>query len=86
MNDEPVKTCPKCHQHVRRLIGAGGGIIFKGPGFYATDYRKPDTSQSTQAGKTKETFPQDRKSQDKQPQDKKSHDKDMIPEEKDTKS
>jgi len=36
----PVKTCPHCHrQKVRRLIGMGAGIIFKGPGFYATDYR-----------------------------------------------
>ena len=38
MTDEPVKTCPKCGGSVRRLIGAGGGIIFKGHGFYATDY------------------------------------------------
>jgi putative FmdB family regulatory protein len=83
MNDEPVKICPKCHQRVRRLIGTGGGIIFKGPGFYATDYRKPDTSQSGQAGKTKEISPPGRKSQDKQFQDKKTDDKHKIPEVKD---
>ena len=40
MTDEPLKRCPKCHRKVNRLIGAGAGIIFKGPGFYATDYAK----------------------------------------------
>ncbi|UCD55337.1 MAG: zinc ribbon domain-containing protein [Candidatus Omnitrophota bacterium] len=37
---KPVKACPKCRGRVRRLISAGSGIIFKGSGFYATDYRK----------------------------------------------
>jgi len=37
---QPVSLCPKCKKKVRRLIGGGGGIIFKGSGFYATDYRK----------------------------------------------
>lgn len=37
---DPMKTCPACGGKVKRLIGSGGGIIFKGPGFYATDYRK----------------------------------------------
>jgi putative FmdB family regulatory protein len=40
MTDAPLKKCPKCSKPVRRLIGSGSGIIFKGPGFYATDYRK----------------------------------------------
>ena len=39
MTDPPVKTCPECGRRVRRLIGAGSGIIFKGSGFHATDYR-----------------------------------------------
>ncbi|MDD5565793.1 MAG: zinc ribbon domain-containing protein [Candidatus Omnitrophica bacterium] len=37
---KPIKSCPKCKKPVKRLIGTGSGIIFKGPGFYATDYRK----------------------------------------------
>lgn len=45
MTDKPIKTCPKCHKSVRRLIGAGSGIIFKGAGFYATDYRKTKAHQ-----------------------------------------
>lgn len=40
MNDKPLQKCPKCGGKVKRLIGSGAGIIFKGPGFYATDYRK----------------------------------------------
>jgi putative FmdB family regulatory protein len=40
MTDEPLKKCPKCKKGVKRLIGTGSGVIFKGKGFYATDYRK----------------------------------------------
>jgi putative FmdB family regulatory protein len=40
INDKPVRTCPRCKRRsVKRLIGTGVGIIFKGSGFYATDYR-----------------------------------------------
>jgi putative FmdB family regulatory protein len=46
MADAPLKKCPKCSKLVRRLIGSGSGIIFKGPGFYATDYRKGKPSAS----------------------------------------
>jgi putative FmdB family regulatory protein len=38
MKDKPVAKCPKCGGKVQRLISGGGGIIFKGSGFYATDY------------------------------------------------
>lgn len=37
---KPIQECPKCGGNVKRLIGSGSGIIFKGSGFYATDYRK----------------------------------------------
>ncbi len=37
---EPVKKCPKCNGYVRKLIGTGVGIIFKGSGFYSTDYKR----------------------------------------------
>ena len=47
MRDAPVRECPKdlCrlpkwgHGKVKRLFGTGAGIIFKGSGFYSTDYR-----------------------------------------------
>jgi len=35
----PLTDCPKCYAHVKRLIGAGNGFLFKGNGFYVTDYR-----------------------------------------------
>ena len=37
MSDIPVKSCPKCGDDVRRLIGKNIGIQFTGPGFYVTD-------------------------------------------------
>lgn len=40
INDKHLTKCPKCSKKVKRLIGMGAGIIFKGTGFYATDYRK----------------------------------------------
>ncbi|MDZ7272065.1 MAG: zinc ribbon domain-containing protein [candidate division KSB1 bacterium] len=44
IKDEPVKTCPMCGGAVRRLIGGGNGLIFKGSGFYITDYRNKGRS------------------------------------------
>jgi putative FmdB family regulatory protein len=50
INDPAVKTCPKCKgRKVRRLIGTGAGIIFKGSGFYATDYRSKDYRQAARS-------------------------------------
>ena len=41
MRDEPLKKCPKCKkQSLKRLVGGGAGLIFKGTGFYITDYKK----------------------------------------------
>jgi putative FmdB family regulatory protein len=39
ITDKPKRTCPQCGGRVKRLVGTGAGIIFKGSGFYATDYR-----------------------------------------------
>lgn len=49
MTAKPVGVCPKCGGKAQRLIGAGAGIIFKGSGFYQTDYKnkpvaRPDRS------------------------------------------
>lgn len=38
MSEPKIKVCPQCGSDVHRLIGTGGGLIFKGKGFYATDY------------------------------------------------
>lgn len=40
MADEPLKQCPACGKNsLRRLFGTGAAIVFKGSGFYQTDYR-----------------------------------------------
>ena len=40
ITSDPIKKCPNCGKNkVRRLIGTGAGLIFKGSGFYITDYR-----------------------------------------------
>ena len=39
INEDAISVCPECTGKVRRLISSGGGLVFKGPGFYATDYR-----------------------------------------------
>ncbi|MDX1392965.1 MAG: FmdB family zinc ribbon protein [Gemmatimonadota bacterium] len=45
MTEDPIRVCPECEEpRVERLISSGGGIVFKGPGFYATDYRKAPPS------------------------------------------
>jgi putative FmdB family regulatory protein len=40
ITEEPIKKCPRCGKGVRRLFGGGMGIIFKGSGFYTTDYKR----------------------------------------------
>jgi putative FmdB family regulatory protein len=54
MSEEPLKTCPKCGGKVRRLIGGGTGIIFKGSGFYVTDSKKA-SSAATATSQAKST-------------------------------
>jgi putative FmdB family regulatory protein len=51
---EPQKKCPKCKKNkLRRLFGAGGGLIFKGSGFYQTDYRPDSYKKAAEADKPK---------------------------------
>ncbi|MFH0879468.1 MAG: FmdB family zinc ribbon protein [Lentisphaerota bacterium] len=49
---KPVTKCPKCGGKVKRLIGTGAGIIFKGSGFYATDYRSESYKKAATADKS----------------------------------
>ena len=39
ITEDPIQECPECSGQTKRLIGAGAGLIFKGSGFYITDYR-----------------------------------------------
>jgi putative FmdB family regulatory protein len=50
MRDEPLKKCPKCHKAaLKRLIGGGAGLIFKGSGFYITDYKNKGMAKAASA-------------------------------------
>jgi putative FmdB family regulatory protein len=47
---EPIKRCPQCGKaKVKRLIGTGAGLIFKGSGFYITDYRDASYKEKAKA-------------------------------------
>lgn len=66
---KPVRKCPVCGKlKVKRLIGAGAGVIFKGSGFYSTDYRSEGYNSAAKADKEakyedkKETKPDKEKS------------------------
>jgi putative FmdB family regulatory protein len=64
MTEEPLKKCPKCgKKKLRRLIGTGAAILFKGSGFYETDYRsdsykadaKADAPKTADSSSTKDS-------------------------------
>jgi putative FmdB family regulatory protein len=49
---KPLKVCPQCGaRKVQRLIGTGAGLIFKGSGFYQTDYRSESYKKAAEADK-----------------------------------
>jgi putative FmdB family regulatory protein len=52
ITSKPLRTCPQCGENkLNRLIGAGSGIIFKGSGFYATDYRNDSYKKAAASDK-----------------------------------
>ena len=55
MTDSVKRTCPQCRKRkLRRLIGTGGAIMFKGSGFYQTDYRSESYKKAAAADKPTE--------------------------------
>lgn len=48
---EPLGECPECEGPVQRLIRGGAGLIFKGSGFYSTDYRSESYKKAEKAEK-----------------------------------
>jgi putative FmdB family regulatory protein len=56
----PIATCPKCGGRARRLISGGAGLVFKGSGFYITDYKR--------SGERHGAEKHDRKSHDHKPE------------------
>ena len=63
MKDEPLKQCPACKRRtLKRQVGGGAGLIFKGSGFYITDYKKksgvkPESGETKPASKPAESKP-----------------------------
>jgi putative FmdB family regulatory protein len=52
IKDEPQRKCPECgRRKLRRLIGPGAAIVFKGSGFYQTDYRSESYKKAAAAEK-----------------------------------
>ena len=52
ISDKSLRKCPECGKlKLKRLIGAGAGLIFKGSGFYITDYRSSDYKSQAEAEK-----------------------------------
>ena len=78
MSDLPLIKCPECDKDtLQKLIGTGGGLIFKGSGFYLTDYKKKPSSESStpKTSKTQESKKETGKPEDKstdKPKDKSS--------------
>ena len=66
INDPVKKKCPECKKNkLRRLFGTGGAIMFKGSGFYQTDYRSESYKQAASKDKPSETKSESKKSESK---------------------
>jgi putative FmdB family regulatory protein len=52
ITDPPRQRCPRCRGKVRRLLTSGGGLVFRGTGFYETDYKRKERRPSEETGST----------------------------------
>jgi putative FmdB family regulatory protein len=52
MSDPPVQECPQCHAQAQRKISGGAGLVFKGSGFYITDYRGEGYKKAAESDKS----------------------------------
>lgn len=50
ITDRPKRKCPECGGRAERLISGGAGLVFKGSGFYATDYKKAEAGKKDRDG------------------------------------
>ena len=56
ISEKEERICPYCGGRMRRLIGAGCGLIFKGSGFYITDYKRKKSSSPKEKSEEKNSF------------------------------
>ncbi len=52
IRSKPAATCPRCKRKARRLISSGTSLLFKGSGFYITDYRSSDYKKRAEADRS----------------------------------
>ncbi|HKV71249.1 MAG TPA: FmdB family zinc ribbon protein [Gemmatimonadales bacterium] len=57
MTSAKSATCPKCGKRAKRLISGGAGLVFKGSGFYITDYKRAGEKKETAAEPKTESKP-----------------------------
>lgn len=55
MNDDPLDTCPECGARAERRISSGAGLVFKGSGFYITDYKRAGEKKGSEEGGDKKS-------------------------------
>ena len=67
----PLEECPECNGKVKRLISAGAGLIFKGSGFYITDYRSEGYKESAKKDKNASSEKSDASSEKSEKSEKK---------------
>ena len=65
MSEEPVAECPACGKPAERLLSGGAGLLFKGSGFYITDYRSDGYKQAAKADDGGSSKPSESKSEKK---------------------
>lgn len=65
MSDDPVKVCPVCGGETERYISAGAGFIFKGSGFYSTDYRSDSYKKEATKDRSSSVLPESPKKTEK---------------------
>ena len=49
MSESPLTTCPATGQKVKRIISGGGGVVYKGDGWYVTDYKNGGKKENTES-------------------------------------
>jgi putative FmdB family regulatory protein len=73
MKDDPMTLCPECgHNDLKKLVSLPAGLIFKGTGFYLTDYAKKNISSTSTVNNTNSDSTTDSTSNESKTTDKKA--------------